>query len=354
MKIACISDIHCHMFKEFDKGDDITGSTRFTKIMDTLRYVHQFCKENDIGHILMAGDLFNVRGKISTVVYNHVHDVLQDICTDGINIIAIPGNHDQVDNSDVPQHSLYALKDIQGLTVQGELGMVHLEKEGEPLVNVFCVPYSKNAQMIKDYVSNVSETLEEKDSILMFHLGINGSMSNGVSLNSESFNIGDLYPDKFKYLVGGHIHKRQFFGSNAFYCGSPIQHSHNDGGESKGFFVIDTNKKCDIQFVHIPNPEFVTLTGPFSEIHRQELEQIALDEWYVRVILQETELQGFLAVVPSNLKYKVILQKSYKEEIRCDVKIGMSFEEIISKYAEEYKPEAKDIGLKILSDIERG
>jgi hypothetical protein len=61
------------------------------------------------------------------------------------------------------------------------------------------------------------------------------------------------------------------------------------------------------------------------------------------------------------LQYKIELEKEYKEESRIDIKVGMSPEEVIKKYAEEYAPDqdlnvesTSKLGLDILETVKRG
>jgi DNA repair exonuclease SbcCD nuclease subunit len=351
MKLAAFADLHAHNYKEFDERTDRTGSKRLDIIIDTLTYIQNYCVENGIGTILFAGDAFHVRARVNTIVFNAVYDKFKEIARCGIDMIAIPGNHDDYDNSDLPNHSLHAFKDIEGMTIMDKPDIVILEDD----TPVVCARYSKNTKMIKDFINSINPNDFKKKPILLGHLGVSGAyVGNGNYPMADAFTIEDLRPDIFKYIVLGHFHKRQFLGDlpHAFYCGSPIQHSFNDEGEDKGFFVIDTDKRWDAQFVPIPNPKFITMT--FYDVATQDIQAIADAGHYVRLQVTEEELQTALQYLPDNLKYKVELQRKYEEKTRVDIKIGMSFEEIVSKYADEYYPEGKETGLKILEEVMGG
>jgi DNA repair exonuclease SbcCD nuclease subunit len=220
-------------------------------------------------------------------------------------------------------------------------------------IEVVCAPYTKNAQLVKDYIASV----EKKDipQILLFHLGISGAfVGSGNYPMADAFKVEDLRPDLFKYIIGGHFHKRQYLDGHphAFYCGAPIQHSFGDEGEDKGFFVVDTSRRWDVEFIPIPNPQFVTEEAKeVTEDHRDLLELYVERGDYVRILCTAEQLPQWEAIIPEGLKYKVELKKEYVQEERSEVKIGMGFEEIVAKYADENNPEAKEIGLELIRSV---
>lgn len=356
MKIVCFSDLHAHNFHQFDKVSDETGSHRLDQIIQTLVSIRDFCSSNGISKVIFSGDLFHVRSKVSTIVYNSVYDTVKSFYSHGVDeFIMVVGNHDQADNSDVPEHSLHAFNDLQGVYVYGDLSVHTVMENGkESGVTVVAAPYSKNTERVKSYINSLDQSDIGSSSILAFHLGISGGfVGNGMYPMSEAFSVEDLRPDLFKYVVGGHFHKRQFLGDlpNAFYCGAPIQHDFGDEGEDKGFVLIDTDKRWNVTFVSINNAKFYTYKTVPSE---SCLIQHSQKGDYLRFQLSEKEVDHLKAIAPESLNYKLELKKDYVEENRVDVKIGMSFSEIIKKYAEEFKPEAVDVGLRILQEIEGG
>lgn len=357
MKIACFGDLHAHKFKEFDVRTDESGSQRLDNIINTLRYIRKWCNENRIYLVLFSGDLYHARGRVDTEVLNFVSDEIEQFEQDGIFIVMIAGNHDQYDNSDVPENSLHSLKKLSNVIVYDTVGRYTAYHNTSPYegekVEIILAPYSKNAQLVKDYIAKV----EKKDfpQILLFHLGISGGfVGSGSYPMADAFEVEDLRPDLFRYVIGGHFHKRQFLGNlpNAFYCGAPIQHSFGDEGEDKGFYVVDTNELCSIEFIPIPNPQFLTFSGDVQDMTEDYLSYADNRGDYVRFLVTAEQLEDYKDIIPANLHYKVELQKEYVEQSRMDVKIGMSFEEIVTKYAEENNPDAIAIGLEILREVE--
>jgi DNA repair exonuclease SbcCD nuclease subunit len=354
MKLAVIADVHAHNYKEFDSKSDRTGSERLDKIIETLEFVRDDCVKRGIKHLLFAGDMFHIRSRVNTVVFNAVYDVIKTYHSHGIEVIGIAGNHDQHDNSDVPEHSLHTFNDLPGVTIYDDLSVHTIDKEST--VDIYCVPYSKNAQRIKDWIAEQEEGHSPASRICLFHLGISGAfVGTGSYPMADAFRPEDLRPDFFKYIVGGHFHKRQFIEDHPhfFYAGAPLEHSFSDEGEDKGYFIIDTSKRWDVSFVPIPSPRFITIAGAdlSHPATKNLLNSCANGGHYIRALLREDEVATFNSLIPEGLKYKVILEKVYEEQTRVNVKIGMTEEEVVTKYAEEHNPDALEIGLKILEEV---
>ncbi|AGR47022.1 exonuclease [Bacillus phage Shanette] len=348
MKYAISADVHGHIYPEHNKPSDLTGSTRLDRIILSLRYKKEYCLANGIKHMMFAGDLYHQRARVHTVVYNSLRDEIKAIGEAGIEVLMIPGNHDQIDNSDFPQHSLHSFRELDNITVVDDYRIV---KFGD--ADVVCVPYSKNAQMIKTFLESIPTDLENP--ILLGHMGISGGfVGNGNFPMADAFTVEDLRPDLFKYVFLGHFHMYQLLGGHphVMYVGSPLEHSHGDEGEDKGFVVADTSKRFDTKLIPIPNPKFLTLDRD-AIMDGAVLEEHARLGNYLRFELNAEDAAWLSSVAPVNLLYKVILKKEYKEELRVPVKIGMSFEDIITKYAEEYDPDALELGLEILQRVQQ-
>jgi len=346
MKIACSADIHSHAYKEFNIISPGTGNSRLDEIISGLVGVKDYCLKNGIKHVLIAGDMFQKRGAVETVVFNSTYDAVDNMSECGLMIWIIAGNHDQANKKDKPENSLHAFKKISGVTVIDEPTMVYLDPE----TPVWALPYNKNGEKIKELVANPPETPNKP--ILLAHLGVSGAFVGVDSYSMQDyFTVEDLHPDKYQYGVLGHYHHPQNLAdaSHFFYCGSPLQNNFNDEG-NRGFMVIDTNKRFDMTFVDIPAPRFITIENYEDE----EWDLSTLMNDYVRFMVTSDKVQDLLTKIPEGLRYKIIAKKVYEEVARANVKIGMSFEQIVSNYANEFNPEALQIGLDLLKEVQNG
>lgn len=356
MKAIAFGDYHGHLYTDFMNVDEITGNSRFTQQLNTLQYMRKYCIDNDIPLVLFAGDLYHKRVTVNTVVYNMIRDEIKQFGEAGIRVVMIPGNHDQVDNSDLPQHSLHSFRELENVVVldKFEPHYEHFHQDDKiESIGIYPAPYSKNAQMVKDAIEQyayitTNEGLEKK-SVLLGHLGISGAyVGKGNYAMADAFAVEDLFPHAFAFGVFGHFHKRQYLGGHKhyFYTGAPIQHSFSDEGEEKGFMVLDF-ETGEATFEEIPSPMFITVSN-YKEVDFNELKGN-----FIRFQVNSDDVEDLMSKIPEDLQYRLEVQKVYKEEKRVDVDISMSFADIIKTYAKEFKPEAEKTGLDIWREVEQ-
>lgn len=359
MLIACTADIHLHDFKEFSKqtvvywdeelGEFIQEDTAYSfpinsRLLDGLNaliQIRKYCVKTNIKVLVIAGDLFHKRGSLSTSVYNNAYRVLESFKKTNIEVFILPGNHDQVSNMDYPENSLYGLKNIANIQ---EFTNTHtLDSDN----SVLFLPFSKSKEVV---LAGLHEEIEKLDSIqnciLFAHLGISGSfVGKNNYANKDEFDAEDLCYDQFKYVVLGHYHKPQMIigTKNMFYCGAPLQHNFNDEGELRGFWVIDTSKRYDIRFKPLDCPGFITVT----EDNIEEIEET--EGKFIRLQATPANVEDLLSSLQVE-NVRVELQKKYDKELRSNIDITMSYEDIIKNYAKEYGQTA-GLGLEIYSEV---
>lgn len=365
MKIACTADWHLFNFTDFstiktvewdedirryvevDEPDDFTISmnSRLFNQLDGICEMRDFCERENIHNILMAGDLFHHRETVDVSVMNPIYDVLSSFYSAGINITIIAGNHDQVDNSMIPQSSVYPFKDIENVDIIEKPELTQIIDNDE-IVDLVAIPYSKDKDFIMSAIEVLSNQVNDvnttKNAILMVHLGITGGeVGSGQYSMVDEYSLKDLRYDKWKYVVAGHYHRPQMLEYNTFYCGSILQN--NFGDEIKGdngyngFFVIDTEKRWDVRFVPIKQPRFMTLTP--DELSKKP--DLAVDN-YIRVKASAKESDKVKKTIDklsedadSSVNIRMELEKEYVSEHRSDIGVTNSFDETVTIYADE-------------------
>ena len=383
MKLLCTGDWHLHNFTDFSKSfmvswddsifrytivrgnsiktDSKEMNSRLFNILNGICDMRDYCSTHGITDVLMAGDLFHKRATIEVSVFNPAYKVLSSFRSLGINLHAIAGNHDDVDSSQIPMTSIHAFKDI-----------IHVIEKPEYFTiedtEVVAIPYSKDKKFVINSMKELRESCKNpRQAILLCHLGVDGGLvGSGMYMMSDEYTLKDLMYDKWKYLVVGHYHQPQILEYNSIYCGTPVQNNFGDELKGKdgynGFFVIDTKKRWDIEFVPIIAPRFIT----FSSV--EELENADADfinSNYVRVKSTaeqadkiQNKLETLLGEKTQNIRLE--LEKSYESEHRSDVSVTQSFEDAVRTYAKEKweKEETLNViieqGLNILSEAMTG
>lgn len=383
MRLLCTGDWHVHNFTDYSQTltviwdkeilryktvsiDDYPNAkemnSRLFNILNGLCDMRDYCLRNNISDILMAGDMFHRRGNIEVTVFNATYKVLYSFYNCGITIHSIAGNHDQVDSSQIPVSSIHSFKDIIHVIEKPTCFSVQNES-GDDYVEVVAVPYSKDKQFILQSITDLRNGCDDPDrAILLCHVGLTGGkVGSGMYVMSDEYSLGDLQYDNWKYVVCGHYHQPQILEYNTFYCGTLVQNTFNDelpwDDGYNGFFVIDTDKRYDIEFVPIKAPRFMTFSSA------EELEYADADTLrnnYVRIKASADDVEEIKDTLEdilgddSSQEVRLELEKTYEKDARSDIGVAMSFEDAVKTYAKErYDGNADiaaNIGLSILSE----
>lgn len=389
MKILCTGDIHAYQFTDFSKNlmvvwddeilryCDITGSddtdrwyeehwdveakelsSRFFNILNALCDMRDYCVKNKINHVLIAGDLFHKRGTIEVVVFNAIYKVLDSFYDVGIAVHLIAGNHDQVDASVIPTSSIHSFKDIAHVIEKPE----YFTLDG--LAEVVAIPYSKDKKFVLDSMEELREQCKDPErAILLCHVGITGgTVGSGMYSMKDEYSLKDLKSSHWKYLVAGHYHQPQLLDYNAIYTGTPVQNSFGDELKGKdgynGFFVIDTDKRYDVQFVPIIAPRFITVSSA-DELEQYDSDYIKSNYFRIKSAAKDVEeIKDTLSDIlgDDDQEVRLELEKDYTTAQRSEIGVSQSFEETVQIYAQERCEDKKlvnkysALGLEILSE----
>lgn len=382
MKILATSDWHAHNFKEFSKTlsvcwnedslayeitdphnpDSQEMNSRLFNILSGLCQMRTYCVSNDITDILFGGDMFHHRGTIDVTVFNPISQVLETFAHLGVHIHAIAGNHDQVDNSVNPQSALYGFRKLIHVIEQPEKFLLGDNTE------VVAIPYSKDKQFVLSALKQLRTQCENPtQAILLCHLGIDGGLvGSGMYAMHDEFTLDELMSDQWKYVIMGHYHRPQILSYNSVYCGTPVQNNFGDeilGPDGyNGFWVIDLDRRWEVQFVPIIAPRFVTLSSA------EELEQLSTDfvkNNFVRVKASGCQLEKIQGSLKSTLGddaqcIKLELEKDYFVAHRSRISLTQAYDDVIKTFAQEnWKddstlPKVIDQGLEILREALSG
>lgn len=351
-KFIVFSDFHLHNWSTFSKpatytykGKHIQVTDRIIAQINTLNRIFEIAEENK-AHVLFDGDFFHARNKVENLIMNIGFNTIFDnmMKYPYINLYMIVGNHDQADSSDFPQHTLETFKAIPRVTVMDDFSPLHT---GECIL--YPISYSDNVDFLKDKIDDFAKSAKSdiEPSILMAHIGVDGSETGQSSHRlGGAFNIEELYPDVFDYVTLGHYHKRQFLGGrdNVFYVGNTIQESFSDEGQDKGVFLIDLEKRGKPEFIPIDNKKFITL----REI--PENVQEIVDNNFVRMIVPQELATEVSIFKEESDNVRVEVQKEYKSELRIDIDVASSEEDIVKAYTDKFYPKVTSKAVDILKE----
>lgn len=259
------------------------------------------CNTLQIDYLLMSGDLFDVANppqEATAMYYDFLAKLVRNTSTKAV---ITGGNHDSIGTL----NGIRPLTDFMNLHILGEPFPDSPEKECIELLN-------KNGQM--EAILAATPFLREKDfrfidtppddpelrladahrnhyqqlatyihnkypetiALAMGHLFVSNSI---ISPDSERM-VGtlnglplDIFPERFKYVALGHIHKPQEPQKNRIiYSGSPNMLSFSETEYAKRIVCIDLadNQISNIESIQIPIfRKLIQITGTLSEIENQ-------------------------------------------------------------------------------------
>lgn len=246
MKVILVADIHAHNWMDFSSLVEYQGEQLNSRLVDglrVLRKVRVYARDNDIGHVIVAGDLFHRRRLIDVSVFNAVgHEILA--LSNVAKVFLLVGNHDMVKRSWEGDHALSMLGSIPGVTVVDRPRFVG---------RIGLVPYSDDPEEIKGGLEQVDGA-----SALVMHAGVLGAKTGLLEYQPpEPLKLSDL-PSIPIYL--GHYHKPHKVADHVTYIGAPMEHIRGEPHVKRGFAVLDMDDPSKIKRVILAGmPQFLTV-----------------------------------------------------------------------------------------------
>lgn len=342
MKIAIIGDTH------FGQGDIdfLDNQLGFFE-----KQLVPFCKTRGITTLIFEGDIFHNRKTIDILVKNKVLDLFKATLSDFECIIYL-GNHDVYYKNSNQVNSLKFLTGLPNVTVYEEITKV--KRWGR---NILFVPWLYEETKLTEFKVDPSEV-----DVMFGHFDIVGSRMNTHRVSDVGLDKKFIF--QFPLVFSGHYHTRseETHGNGVLiYTGTPYQLDRGDKGETKGFYVLETDdlsyefvvNEVSSRFVDLIYPETVSdVKGNKVDLHVEEeyLDSFEFKEY------QESVSNEF----PLSVTVKIIdreLGVSGTGEVEIDNK---SLEEIFIEYVktlsydEATKGTIVDLAFRLLNDEEEG
>jgi len=330
-----MADVHLHNWSSFSTIDEDGVNSRLKMLLNEIKRAVNFGRSKGAERLVIAGDLFHVRGSIAPSVLNPAIDTFQEIIDSGIQVVIIPGNHDlEGKNSDRLGSAVTALENA---------GCVIVHK---PVIwdEMFLVPWHDSVKSLQKVIEDIARDNEEPGYIplshydLILHAPIDGVIS---GLPDHGLKPEWLAKFGFKRVFSGHYHNHKKFDGGIYSIGALAHHTWSDVGSKAGFLVV-TDKEVIYSASHAPSFIDITDKADPDEI------PILVDGHYVRIktpvansaMIQSVkdELTGYGAkgVVVQTVKAAVL--KRENSAVTSGVQAGMSLVQSVSKYIElEYE-----------------
>jgi DNA repair exonuclease SbcCD nuclease subunit len=238
------TDLHAHPHKKSEQ--------RLNDCLETLKWVFETAKKNNIKNILFGGDFFHDRNKIDLLTCHQTFSLMKNYLDGSINLYLVLGNHDLW---------YYEKTSVSAVTMFSSL----------PNVTIIDKPQSMRIDGIKwhliPFTHDPTNTLQALDSdiddktFLLGHLAIDGARLNSAGSISEveiehdgdMIKINKSLFSRYKSAFLGHYHGYQTLSKNLEYIGSPLQLSFGEANETKHILHLKIEDTGEYQKEYIEN-----------------------------------------------------------------------------------------------------
>lgn len=293
MTYGIISDIHAHSWSLFSTTNPNGINSRLQIILDEITRAADAVIAAGGHSLVVAGDIFHVRGSIDPEVLNPVQACFGKILWKGIDVFAIPGNHD-LKSKETTELASAVQTLSETFSSEGSFRVYNapgrFERPGQPEVFAFVPWRSTTAGLLEDLEKVATNSGKPSKLDVFIHAGIDGVLSGMPDHGLTAKILADF---GFRRVFAGHYHNHKDLGDGVFSIGATTHQTWSDVGSKAGFLLVDDDGKVSYQASHAPS--FVDVTG----LDEGDM-ALAADGNYVRyrgdamTTKQVSELRSFL------------------------------------------------------------
>jgi DNA repair exonuclease SbcCD nuclease subunit len=253
-----IADVHLHPWSAFSTVNEDGINLRLVGLLEEIKRCANEVKNAGGDTIVVAGDLFHVRGKLAPSVLNPARDLFRQLKLAGIKVVILAGNHDlEGKSSERLTSAITALDDVGAKIVNSvTTGLMALSQ-------IIMIPWIEKIEDLKSEILRVRDSEPNRADVdLIIHAPIDGVIE---GLPSHGLDAAWLQGLGFRNVFAGHYHNHKQLAPNVYSIGALAHHSWSDVGSKAGFLIVgDTvrwHKSHLPQFVDVSeaSPEDIPL-----------------------------------------------------------------------------------------------
>jgi DNA repair exonuclease SbcCD nuclease subunit len=241
--------------------NSVYGDSCINLGLDALRQIREYAVKSGDKEVACLGDVFHLKDRIPTIVWNSLFSELEKWSEAGINSIWMRGNHDfqteeSLRNFKLLKNTFIALKPMGYIDAFA--------------ITYFFMPYGYENHIVPPSTD-----------VLLFHnffKNIDYGFETDVNIDTKKLR------KKIKYIFAGHNHKFiEVEKGRAWHVGSPYQVSFSEVNQQKYFAVVNDK---GVKFLKFKHPKLIQLdySGNIPE---------DLSNSYIKLIVEVKSLSNF-------------------------------------------------------------
>ena len=258
MKFAVLADIHAYGSTVYS-GTGVDGiNIRLQLILDEILRAGEALLNAGGTNMFIAGDIFHTRGSIDPEVLNPLRETVERLLEQGIDIHAIPGNHDLKSKDSRKLSS--QIENLAQISIAGGMFKCYNQVTSFKIDEQWFgfVPWRATMKDLLEDLVTLSKHPHAAEMHVFIHAGIDGVLS---GMPAHGLTAADLAAFGFKRVYAGHYHNHVIFeDGKVVSIGATTHHNWGDVGTRAGFLIVDTDTDA-VTFHDTQAPKFADLTG---------------------------------------------------------------------------------------------
>ena len=337
------ADVHLHPWSAFSTVLPSGLNSRYAGQLGELSRLAQSTAAAGGKYVVIAGDLFHVRGSVSPTILNALRDELSTLSYElGIKWVILSGNHDlEGRNSERLGSAVTAL--------EGDNVQVINETTYLPEIQATLIPWIENIDKLKEEITNAPKCAN-----LILHAPVDGVIP---GLPSHGLTSEWLAAQGFGRVWSGHYHNHKEMESGKVISIGALSHlTWSDVGSRAGFHVVHESGSNWFAS-HLPS--FLDLDEIIGVTVNHEELPMVVDGNYVRIKVEASKVKDVEDARQELLKMGAAgvlvraLPKPEAHMVRASssVKAGSSLESSVTDYAKTITTVDPDLVAKEALDI---
>lgn len=229
-----VSDLHFHNWSAFATTDKDGVNSRLRIILNELIRAAKMLKKLGGKRIVIAGDLFHVRGSVAPSVLNPVFETFRMIGEDmGLEVIAIAGNHD-LEGNDATKlgNAMQSLGVIKGFHPITQPTSVPGDETDTWKIQLF--PWYAELHELEAAMEAACRRGEKDHAII--HAPVNGVIKGIPDHGLEAHKLKLI---GYRFVFAGHYHNHKVFEDGAVVSiGASTHQTWSDPDTKAGFMLV--------------------------------------------------------------------------------------------------------------------